>query len=485
MKNVNSIAIVGAGTAGLVSALILKTRFPDMKIDIICSKDIGIVGVGEGSTEHWKTFMQFVGIDSKDLIQRADATFKLGVMFQNWVEDDYLHSIGLPFAESIGEFSYVFAKHIAKHSKSSSMSSPLIWDNKLIDDSYAINSSNQYHFNTFKLNEYLSERANNLNINIIDDIIQDVSLDADGNIKMIHGAATTYNYDFYIDSTGFKRVLIDKLGAKWQSFGKYLKMKSAITFPTEDTENYNLWTLARAMNNGWLFRIPVWGRHGNGYIFDSDYMTAEEAKLEVEKYLGHSINVGRTFNFDPGCLDKFWINNCCAIGLSSIFVEPLEASSIGTSIHQTFLLMHKLVNYNQSNINNYNSSVTSMIENIRDFIFLHYMIKRDDTKFWRDIQNLEPPESLKKKLDIWKNKLPVREDFNNSSGYLLFNAQHYIMILAGLGLFDRESIKKEYDSIPPHFKEDADKKIKDFSDYINNNPTITHKKFLERVRSER
>jgi hypothetical protein len=98
MKNVNSIAIVGAGTAGLVSALILKTRFPNMKIDIICSKDIGIVGVGEGSTEHWKLFMEHVGIDSKDLIQRADATFKLGVMFQNWVEDDYLH-----FPEAIND----------------------------------------------------------------------------------------------------------------------------------------------------------------------------------------------------------------------------------------------------------------------------------------------------------------------------------------------------------------------------------------------
>jgi tryptophan halogenase len=88
------------------------------------------------------------------------------------------------------------------------------------------------------------------------------------------------------------------------------------------------------MDYGWMFRIPVWGRHGNGYIYDSDYIDEHQAKLEAEKYLGYEVEVAKKIDFDPGALDKVWINNCVAIGLSASFVEPLEASSIGTSIQQ-------------------------------------------------------------------------------------------------------------------------------------------------------
>ena len=81
---IGKILIVGAGTAGFVSALILKTRFPNIDITIVRSKNIGIIGVGEGTTEHWHHFMQMVGIDPTTLINRTDATLKYGVMFEDW-----------------------------------------------------------------------------------------------------------------------------------------------------------------------------------------------------------------------------------------------------------------------------------------------------------------------------------------------------------------------------------------------------------------
>ena len=79
-----SIAVVGGGTAGFISALILKKRFPQLKIDVIRSSKIGIVGVGEGSTEHWGDFMTFLGFTPAQIIKECDATFKGGIMFQNW-----------------------------------------------------------------------------------------------------------------------------------------------------------------------------------------------------------------------------------------------------------------------------------------------------------------------------------------------------------------------------------------------------------------
>lgn len=483
MKSVKNILVVGSGTAGLVSALILKKHL-DADVSIVFSKKTDIVGVGEGSTEHFRNFMEFVGIDQYTLIRECDATYKSGIMFEGWDKKNYLHSV-------INEFSYTNAQYHTLYSKLISENNPYVnynflWQNKV--NKWHFNRRdqwpfNQFHFNTYKLNDFLKKVASGLGIKIIEDDIQDIILDEQGYIKELKGESLTYNYDFYIDSTGFKRLLINKLGAKWQSYSKYLKMKSAITFPTGDEDNYNVWTLAKAMDYGWMFRLPVWGRYGNGYIYDSDYITKDQAKEEVDRYFGRDIEIGKEFNFDPGCLDQAWIKNCCAVGLSSSFVEPLEASSIGTSIQQSFLLMHRLSNYTDQTVREYNSAFKDIMENIRDFISLHYVTKKDNTQFWKDTQTLELSESLQYRLDAWKYKLPINEDFKNESNYTLFKAANFILVMEGLELFDRNAIKQEYMSLSRSFRQQADTAL---TNIVLNDKTfekITHKEMIWLIRN--
>ena len=62
------VLVVGGGTAGLVTAIILKKRL-NLPVDLVHSPTIGIVGVGEGSTEHFKEFMDFAGISHLDIIK--------------------------------------------------------------------------------------------------------------------------------------------------------------------------------------------------------------------------------------------------------------------------------------------------------------------------------------------------------------------------------------------------------------------------------
>jgi tryptophan halogenase len=260
-------------------------------------------------------------------------------------------------------------------------------------------------------------------------------------------------------------------------------MKSAIVFPTGDRDEYNMWTVSQAMDYGWMFTIPVWGRHGNGYIFDSDYITAEQAKEEVEQFLGHEINVGKQINFDPGALDNVWINNCCAVGLSASFVEPLEASSIGSSIQQAFLLMHKISNYNNTVIKQYNTSVTSILENIRDFIVLHYITKKENSKFWKDIQSIELPNSLKEKLELWKYKLPISEDFSNGSQFQMFTEAHHILVMNGLGLFDSTAIRTEYEQLDLVIQAHADAVIVEQTELLNSTKSLPHKHMISAIRN--
>ena len=481
MKNVKSIAVVGGGTAGLIAATILRRRL-NVQVDVIHSKKIGIIGVGEGSTEHFNEYLQFMNINPYDIIKYCDATYKSGIMFEGWGDKSYLHSVLAKFDKTFSQYNYVYAKQVAEDANYFNYKS--LWENKI--NSWFLNKPEeipfaQFHFNTYKLNDFLSNLAVSMGINIIDDEINDVILDTDGSIDHIVGNKK-YQYDFYIDSTGFKRLLLDKLGAKWQSYGKYLKMKSAITFQTPDTENYNLWTLAKTMDAGWMFRIPTWGRHGNGYIFDSDYISKEDAHKEVEEYLGYKVDISKEFHFDPGCVDRVWIKNCCAIGVSGSFVEPLEATSIGTSIQQSFLLMHRLTNYNDNIIERYNKSFTDIMENIRDFVVLHYVAKRSDTPFWKDISKIDLPESLKTKLDIWKYKLPIDEDFSDLSNYIMFKASNHTLILDGLDLFDRAAIKQEYNNNYNYVKDDADRTIHELQHFENSIKTLNHKDYLKAIR---
>ena len=485
---IKKIAIVGGGTAGLVAALILKTRFPKFQIDIIRSKKLGIIGVGEGSTEHWQDFMSFVGLNTAEMIKTTDATFKIGILFKDWGVPDYMHSIQDGYNLVLGQYPYIYGKLIGENNNSNALSGKLFWENK-INKWYVENNQSpvaQYHFNTFKLNEFLSRHAIERGITFFDDEIVDVTLNELGEIDTINSIDVTYNYDFYIDCSGFKKILISKLGSKWVSHNEYLKTNSVIVFQTPDTENYNMWSLAQAMKYGWMFRTPTWSRWGNGYIFDSEFITADQAKQEVEDFLGHTIEVGNHIKFDPGALDKAWIKNCCAIGLSSSFVEPLEASSIGTTIQQSFMLMHRLVNYNQEVIDRYNKSVNDIVYNIRDFIVLHFITKRRDTEFWKKVANVKLPESLQKQLEIWKYKLPIKEDFNHVTDYILFKELHFLMILHGLKLFDINSIHDEFNSLDIFVQKDAEKVIASLEDFysLENTNTITHKELLKIIRNK-
>jgi len=259
-------------------------------------------------------------------------------------------------------------------------------------------------------------------------------------------------------------------------------MKEAVVFQTEDTENYNMWTLARAMDNGWLFRIPVQDRHGNGYIYDSDYVNLSDIQKELESLYGRELNFSKQFKFDPGSLDRPWIKNCCAIGVSGSFFEPLEASSIGTSIQQSFLLMHHLINYSDKCIERYNKSFCDIVENIRDFISLHYITNKTDTEFWKSFSHNNIPDRLLEQLKIWKYRLPIREDFKGLSDFILFKEDNFTLVLDGLNLFDKSAIRNEYLHCNQKIREDAELTLKNEEILNQNANCMSHKVYLDIIK---
>lgn len=432
--------IVGGGTSGLISGLILKTAFPELTVNLLESSAIGIIGVGEGSTEHWNDFIRFCGISKKELVEETNATFKYGINFVNWNGDNknYFHAVNGEFNElGPNGIRPVYLHLVANDADPLQMQGHYVAESLLPENNYNIN---QFHFDTFKLNEFLHKKCNERGIKFIDDVVTSVSFDEQGFINAVVGqSGEKYEYDFYIDSTGFKKLILNgSMGIKWNSFQKYLPMNAAIAFPTERTEDIPAWTLSRAMSAGWAWRIPTQERFGNGYVFNDAFLDFEGAKAEIEALYGHEINVAKEIKFDAGCLEKLWNKNCVAIGLSGIFVEPLEASSIGTSIQQAFELAKLLPSFVPGNYhaeNKYNKTITEVFNNILDYIALHYRVKRRDTDFWKSTETLPLPDGLQELLEIYNYKTPTDADFANNE--VLFKSANWIMVMHGLGLLDR------------------------------------------------
>ena len=466
------IGIVGGGTGGLVTALILKARFSNFKIDIIKSDKIGIIGVGEGTTEHWQEFMNYCGISLKELLDETGATFKYGVMFEGWTKKKYFHNVISDFSNiKYGQYLGGYAYAIKNKLNSNQYTDASCFKNKI----NPISLPNQYHFDTYKLNAFLLKKCKERNIKIIEDEIINIEKNKN-NIDNIKSKKKIYKYDLYIDSTGFKRLLISKLNSKWISYKKYLPLNEAIAFQTKDTTEYNPYTLAKAMKAGWMWRIPTQGRWGNGYVFDNKYINAEEAKKECEDYLKIKINIGKNIKFEAGTLDKVWIGNCLAIGLSSSFIEPMEASSIGCTIQQAFILMHCLPNY-KSNIEFYNNRFKELIENIRDFVVIHYLVDKKDTEFWK--RKVDLPNSLEKNLKKWSSRLPINEDFKTK--YSLFQEANFAIILKELNLTHKDLITKEFNSLNIDIQRDIKQKV---LNYIKiEHKSMGHKEGLQLIRN--
>lgn len=464
------INILGAGTAGLVTSLILKTKFPNYNINIIKSDDIGIVGVGEGSTEHWAEFMDYVGIDLKELIKKTDATLKSGIMFEGWTKEKFLHSVNSEFSKETGDYYYLYANLISREINAKYMCHQNLYDNKFINQNYK-NLVSQYHFDTFKLNSFLKNTCINKNINIFEDKITNVVNDDLGNIKYLIGEKQKYTSDLFIDCSGFSSFLLKKhLNVPYISYKKYLPLDRAFAFPTSKEKQYNAWTLSRAMDNGWNWKIPTQKRYGNGYVYSSNHTTEEKAIEEVEILYQQKIEPARSFKFEAGRVKTFWYKNVVAIGLSAGFVEPLEATSIGSIIQQAFCLNQFLPSLDKKSFNNHNDY---LFTNLMEFVQLHYLTKKQDTLFWKEMQELPILDGVQEKLEIAKIRMIRNSDF--TIGWHMFRAPNWIILLHALDKFNIENIKKELDSALP-LKSFAIQQHKNLftspKDYITHNQVI-------------
>ena len=485
------IVVLGAGTAGLIAALMLREKYPLYPIAVVKSGEIGIVGVGEGSTEHWARFMEYIGLSIEDVVFNTRATVKIGILFKDWnLGEEYIHSIHQnPFSKHFRMDLY----HQLWAQSTPNNKFPLVpfFEQIFYKNNVPIHPnlriSNQYHFDTFKLNEYLLKKCSERNIGILDTKVTDATVcQATGNITELITENSILKADFFIDCSGFKRVLASKLNNKWISKSEYLPMNHAIAFPTERDSNAEIepYTTTTALSSGWSWRIPTQDRYGNGYVYNDNYINADQALSEISKSLNTNVEkVARDIKFEAGKVDKFWCKNVVSVGLCGSFAEPLEAQSIGFTIVQMFALLEYLDTWKvyEPTVNNYNNLMDSVFENIIDYLQLHYFVKRDDTKFWRD----KPFTPTTFNADT---REAFRQGVNNISmfkfnRYAMFGPINWYQVMQGIGLIDKEFIlgKTKDTKYKNNFKEDMLRWANEARQEARDTTVMSHKEFLNCV----
>jgi len=501
--------ILGGGSAGWLTALFIRKICPDDEVTVIASSEIGILGAGEGTTPQFPMFLKKIDISVHDIIKNAKGTFKNGIKFTNWNGDGehYYHN----FQDSLVNFEdykhidvnpYAL-NNISNHENLDSLNfTPLISEKnkvKYIKSNDKECGSDALHFDANLLAKYFQTVGLERNIKLVDDEV--ISVDSKDN-KIVGFNLKSNNKidtDFVFDCSGFKRFLIGgHYKGKWNSYNDHLPMKRAMPFFVQnDTKEIPPYTESIAMKYGWVWKIPVQGRFGCGYVFDSDLVSDEEIKKELEEYFGHEIISPRTFTFNPGCFEEVCIGNCIAIGLSAAFIEPLEATSIWVTIMQLTEFeanKNKILNDSGDSIESYNQTIKAINRDILNFIQLHYLTNRNDSVFWNTfkVKNKVLPqiEGLK---ELCQDKIPeshnlkyltLTENINigcsRSNHRGIFSETSWHQVGAGIKFFKEDIARKVLDTEYPNFKNEVI-----FQDFFEKNSELLydHYDYIEKLKN--
>ena len=467
--------VVGGGTAGWLTAMILQDSAKrgglPIKITVIESSKIPVIGVGEGTTAAFRIMLKHLGIDEFEFMRETGATIKFGIRHKDWrrvgytydgpIDDpasviprpdgassSFLDIYSVAAGRSVTEphlFAYLLDGHKSPYARRA--------DGSLVAAGpfhYA------YHFDQSLVGKYLCKKSEG--ISIVDAQVSGVRKNGGtGDLTaLMLDNGLELDGDFFFDCTGFrKRLLVQEMGAKWVSYAKELPVNRALPFwlDLKDGEEVAPYTLAWALKAGWMWSIPTQGRYGCGYVYSDNFLTPEEAQREIEVALGHSIEPRGDIKFQIGRMEANWINNCLAVGLASCFLEPLEATSIHGTVVQMMMFtqfhLRNLVEGRDAGRQAYNSAAARQLDDFRRFVNLHYVTERRDTPFWQHVASDCILPETRARLEQWSRKMPRSDDFDPMPGkFAHVEEQLHYPVLDGLGLLKRDVARSEMDTMP-------------------------------------
>lgn len=419
------IVVLGGGTAGWMVANLIAHRWRtrNVIVTVVESPDIGIIGVGEGSTPQLKAMFDTLGIAERDWMPACKATYKTGISFHGWSGragfERYFH----PFPTDLDSHTspqYFFhtrarrtGRDVCAHPDRFFVPAKLAAERlgPLPPENFPFEISYGYHFDATLVGTYLRDHAvGALDVKHLPCKIVDVALDKGGNVAhLLTDTGEQIAGDFFVDSSGFRSVILQgAMGEPFLPFESNLFNDAAIAMPTpNDPGAIRCETRATALSAGWVWKIPLTHRTGNGYVYASAYKTADEAETELRTHLGllDSDTPARHLKMKVGQVQRSWVKNCLAVGLAQGFIEPLEATAlhIVQATVEGFITAFEAGDFTDQGAPAFNAAIAARYEGIRDYIVCHYRVnQRTDSDYWRaNAANQHLSDSLKGIMTCW------------------------------------------------------------------------------------
>jgi flavin-dependent dehydrogenase len=464
---INTVVIVGGGTAGWMTAAYLRSAFGNrLAVTLVESDRIGTVGVGEATFSTVRHFFDYLGLAEEDWMPQCAASYKLAIRFQDWNRpgEHFYHPferLGAADGFSLADWWLRLGDQVGPYDRACFVTpqlcearrSPRRLDGSMPGEPDAGQSAGRstleqqreqfpyaYHFDASLLARFLTGYATARGVTRVADDVLAVGRDERGFISHVttreHGDV---HGDLFIDCTGFRGLLINQaLGEPFESFQDMLPNDRAVALriPRADPADIAPYTTATAAPAGWIWNIPLYQRDGTGYVYSSDFTTPEEAERTLRAKVGPAADglEANHLRMRIGRCDRSWVGNCVAIGLSSAFVEPLESTGIFFIQHGIEQLVKHFPDqrFDPALAASYNRLVADAVDGVKEFLVLHYRAAgRRDTPYWQEASRRKIPDGLAEKLDRARSLL--FDERSIYAGYHGFESYSWNTMLLGLG----------------------------------------------------
>lgn len=449
-----TIVILGGGTAGWMAACLFRQAWPAASVTVVESPDIGIVGVGEGSTPQLRHFFHTLGIAEHEWMPACDATYKAGIVFRDWSQVPGFTAYTHPFASDIDphtEPGFHAAAHarrtghdVLAHPDRFFLNSRLCADGlaPIAGEAFPFDAAYGYHFDAHKVGAFLRTHAVARGVVHREGKVAGVEVDAAGDAAaLVLDDGDRVRGDIVVDASGFRALVIqDALGVPFRSFADNLFNDAAVVLPTPAEPAPPVHTTATALRYGWAWRIPLTTRTGNGYVYSTRYCSSDAAEAELRAHLGVGDEVAaRHLTMKVGRVEDSWRGNCLAIGLAQGFIEPLEATAlhIVQATVEGFIDAFQTGGMTSRHRDRFNATIARRYEGIRDYIVAHYRLnRRTDTDYWRDAAGHDRlSDSLKRIMTCWFTGGDLAAEIANQDIARYYAPLSWGVLFAGYGVF--------------------------------------------------
>jgi tryptophan halogenase len=414
---IHNVIVLGGGSAGFLAAITLKKKMPELSVTVVRSKEIGVIGVGEGTTSAVPNHLHgYLDLDVAEFYRRVQPSWKLGIRFlwgprpffdytfglqMDWKWDRLARSNGYYCEE---DFSYAdVPSALMSHKKAFP---------RLADGSPHVQRYFGYHLENQRFVAYLEEKASQLGIVCLDDILTGADQDERGITALHLASGATLRADLYLDCSGFRSLLLgEALGVPYISFRSTLYCDRAVVSAWKrQGEAINPYTTSEAMSAGWCWQVDHPDAIARGYVYSSAFQSDTDAEREFREK-NPRVEGTRIVKFPSGRYERSWEKNVVAIGNAAGFVEPLEATSLIVICDESRLLAECLYESSRqpgpSLVDYYNRINGRAWDNIRGFLAIHYKFNtRFDTPFWRACRSDVEMGPIQELVDYYQENGP-------------------------------------------------------------------------------